>query len=881
MKLQSSHLSTLALSLLLAISVMPALAQPNNSGNTATNLTLEPQAHAQELATPEVQQVEPVEIPLASLFTSDIPHLYLTTDLTLPPAGVVPVDPQILALVMPKETGAQRGEGSRTVESGNSGVQSEEVQVPQLVENQPLTSERAPTSGDLTSETPVVPAPSEVDPEESTAQSPVISESASQEAGPNFVEAPIEPAQPGVPEQIEQEATALAQVAQSESGAVASQEATTPVVVTDLTLGTTAAPVAVESVQSAPVGSALVPTARPYTTPKLRPTKQVVAPTSPDLPLDYSSQFQPNLTRAGDFHYPSYMLLSAPAHESTLNNNPPTASVEQDASLGVEFEGVPYGAETNLTIPTPIDGGALPVPGTVVPNSDEQVVPSDSEIVPTPESQPALVAVDGSQTVSEQIEALIQKFLADCYAHNHVPADYAGLSYGLTLPSASDLAIAQAYQACQDQATQVRTQLENNPALTTPNYLTTYNQYNYPKVGVNDYPSQDGHHRFPNNDAAHVWPNPSNPTATAPILVDGTFHNRDEIQLAGDQGLNESTRQVLVPEHNLFTQLAHGLRNTPFTLGYLQNIEQGLELASKDASGQLFNQALIGTDPTQLAHSRYLFSSSTSDVTKYRSVGVPVSPANIGGFWPNPDPSLNNIVTGGGVTLNTWDERVLNPYARLIPDFQPTLTEIGTFVNDPHTGHSRFGVPFEVESPIQPLTPTQRLKANEHRQVTDQQAYLARAYLNGVFAKYYGNTVAAQPVSMKQLNQALAQQGASEFVLKYHLLTIAPITDKVFSQESFDPVILAEDAQVVSEPQGNLDGTVSESTPESVPESAPSMPELENAPLVPEQPRVPAPVTPNQGVPVEPAEPAPAPEDNSSQRETQVHPFLRMFSVYR
>lgn len=882
MKLQSSNLSTLALSLLLAISVTPALAQPYNAGPTATDLTLAAPQAPEVAAEQEAQVYQPVEIPLASLFAYNTPRVYLTTDLTLAPAGVVPVDPHFAAQAMQGHDATWSADGNTsatTLEPQEQGMQSEEVQVPQLAENQTFTDNTEAPSGNVSGEEPVVPTPVVPVPAEGSAEAeqatPVVP--APQEPAqpaPNFTEAPAEPEQPGVPAEANTGEIGPAQVADDQPATPV-----VPVPQTALTLGASTEQAATPVAPSEPVvGSAVVPSARPYTTPKLRPTKQVATPASPDLPLNYSTQFQPNITLASEFRYPSYMLMRGPMEEPTLDNNPPTDAVEHDASLGVEFEGVPYGAGSNLTLPTPIDSGALPVPETVAPTSQEQ---QDSAVPVVPQGEAPLVrpAPDAADNAvaQAQVEALTQKFLADCFAQNQVPADYTGLRTGLTLPTASELAIAQAYQACQDQATQVRAQLESNPALSSPNYLQTYTLYTYPKIGVNDYPSRDGHHRFPNNDAAHVWPNPSNPTATSPALVDGTFHSREEIELAGDQGLNESTRQVLVPEHNLFTKLADGLKNTPNTLGHLQNIAQGLELASKDAAGQLFNQALIGTDPTQLAHSRYLFTSSNSDVTKYRSVGVPVSPANIGGFWPNPDPSLNNIVISDGVTLNTWDERVLNPYAPLIRDFQPTLTEIGTFVNDPNTGHSRFGVPFEVESPVQPLTPAQRLKANEHRQVTDQQAYLARAYLNSVFAKYYGDTVAAQPVSMSQLNKALAQQGASEFVSKYHLLTIAPITDKVLSTESFEPVVLAEDANVPAVEQGNLDGTQLEQVP--APQETPVVPEgQEVEPVVPAEP---APVNPEPTAPAEPSEPDQPQEDNPQQHETKVHPFIRVFSVYR
>lgn len=459
-------------------------------------------------------------------------------------------------------------------------------------------------------------------------------------------------------------------------------------------------------------------------------------------------------------------------------------------------------------------------------------------------------SANGSGAVQLQFD---ENAYQQCLVKEKVPAGFSFSQFNLTLPTAQEVTYLASQKHCQAQAYVPMAQVD------TTEYLVTYTQYNYP-LNVNPASPNQGHEKLPSNDKLTFWPNPTNPTRNVDVTVTGTFRDLANIEKAGLQGVAKTRGNLPLPTDTFFNILANDLKYPQLTLDTYRAYQEALVHQTQ--------ANLVAVVVNSLAYAKeqndqsVLFTTHDSTLTGLRSVGVPVSGANLAGFWPNPYPSKNNIVDSDAIATGSTSFKDHNPYGQLIPGFQPKLTNIGTYVNEPNSGHLRFPVPATDPQYLE-VKPAERFaKLLSAAPVLADVDYFIMVAMDSRLAHYYQDDATAVQTDRKviphqELFQALQSPAGTKLVAKYHMLTIAAVSkpaateEQQVSQGGGDQPLPAVDPTLVDDAQ---DGG---QNPETNPEQQPAIKPEEQ----PETPK-PTPVNPDDNPDDQPdndpAEPQPA-----------------------
>ncbi|RIY32058.1 hypothetical protein CKF54_05570 [Psittacicella hinzii] len=194
-------------------------------------------------------------------------------------------------------------------------------------------------------------------------------------------------------------------------------------------------------------------------------------------------------------------------------------------------------------------------------------------------------------------------------------------------------------------------------------------------TGVNSYEVETSKAIKTNHELDNYQPKPITPEFRelenqAPVTVEGVFSTVDLISSVAQTALKPG---ALDSYNNLVADFKNPKETVARSNALVEKLEQDKLVANLDVA---LNGQVVADDKEH-----YALRTDNTDVTKFRSYSVPVSPLNPAGFWPNPLPSLNDLLFATGAYPVPAGENQVNPLGALIRDYQPQLVD-GKFYPD-------------------------------------------------------------------------------------------------------------------------------------------------------------------------------------------------------
>lgn len=402
----------------------------------------------------------------------------------------------------------------------------------------------------------------------------------------------------------------------------------------------------------------------PSTTPTSNPTTPTT-PTTPSVdpakPSEDKPTEQPTTPAVPD-------VPATPATEPTTPSVDPTKPIEDKPTVDNPAE-----QPTTPAVPeVPTTPATEPTTPSVDPAKPIENKPAEQPTTPTVPEIPATPSVDPTKPTEDK--PTVDK-PAEQPTTPVVPTTPAAPVTEPTTPSEEPSTSSQesitpeqeTKDTSSEQTTETTTSQEENPSKLDgkAHLLNEINvkdllSVNLPGVEIRDY------YYLKTNREQNYTPNPQNEqlaSAQANIYVEGVFASKEAIWKSGKTNIPDNYKQV-------WNEVTESFAKPKETLDEYKTILHSLELATNQANQEVFQAYSLSQYSTtsQGTNSAYAFLTNFSKVHQFRAFGIPVSPPNVAGFWPNPAPLLNNYYynVDGTYSINNLDEQALNPFVALI-----------------------------------------------------------------------------------------------------------------------------------------------------------------------------------------------------------------------